>query len=101
MTPHEETWELHASAANAVVSRGERGAYPLVAITKGPDDRERAGFIAAAPAMARALLAYVLACPECMGTGTVGERRALGVAEVPCTACDEARTALKEAGVLE
>jgi hypothetical protein len=97
MRPHEEEWMTFPGVANqhgqtAVTDNAHR----MVCLTRAYDGDELARFIAAAPAMARALLRVLGVCAN---TGS----RARGCIEdnikYPCQAC-EAKAALKAAGVL-
>jgi hypothetical protein len=105
MKPHEETWaagERPYGKGMQVEVRDASGRHICVFHSFDPSSdrarQRRARFVAAAPAMARALLAHVKSCAPCRGSGRVPFR---GIGPVPCEACALDRTTLKEAGVLE
>lgn len=93
--PHEQAWQAVDGADNEVETVD--GAY-VIAKTYGAKEAraDRAVFIAAAPAMARALLRVLGACPN---TGSRARGRIENDINYPCQAC-EAKAALKAAGVL-
>src|SRR5688572_2398776 len=108
MKPHEETWEVDAeylADTGGVIVVDTPDGWTVCAVSGRdhlPEQAEqRARLIAAAPAMARALLAHVTFCVPCKGSGSVGVCTTAGRIPQPCPACEADRTVLKEAGVLE
>lgn len=106
--PHEEQWRCRQTTTSVVVGGGE-DVGPICTMSKPRAEmrldmeaqndlmRARAAFIAAAPDMARALLAFTSDnghTPDC-GNGTLG--RHSGACSDECAA---ARAALRKAGVL-
>jgi hypothetical protein len=108
MKPHEETWEVeeqYLKDFGEVLLVDKPDGWTICSVDSREDEPElaehRGRFIAAAPAMARALLAHVAYCVPCKGSGSVGVRTTMGAVPQPCPACEADRAALKEAGVLE
>jgi hypothetical protein len=112
MRPHEEEWMTFPGVANqhgqtAVTDNAHR----MVCLTRAYDGDELARFIAAAPAMARALLAVADETASTSVDGlpcycTSGHREDMRRAGVRAMTrghqqwCNDARAALKKAGVI-